>query len=63
MSGRQEAVATYKGERTDRGPARLRQQTEKGAPGGSARGTAGGWRATFTGEQADSRTAPARQQT
>ena len=33
MSGRQEVVATYTGERTDRGPARLREQTEKGAPG------------------------------
>ena len=37
MSGRREAVATYKGERTDLGPARLRQQTEKGAPGAYAR--------------------------
>ena len=36
MSGRREAVATYKGERTDRGPARLRQQAEKGAPGAHA---------------------------
>ena len=62
MSGRQEVVATYTGERTDRGPARLRQQTENGSSG-SARGMAGGWRATGTGEQADSWTAPVRQQT
>ena len=33
MSGHWEAVATYKLERTDRGPACLRQQAEKGAPG------------------------------
>ena len=62
MSGCQEAVATCTGERTDRGPARLRQQTENGSSG-STRGAAGGWRATCTGEQADSRTAPARKQT
>ena len=62
MSGNWEAVATYKGERTDCGPARLRQPTENGSSG-SASGMAGGWRATCTGEQADSRTAPARQQT
>ena len=33
MSGHWEAVATCTGEQTDRGPTRLRQQTEKGAPG------------------------------
>ena len=38
MSGRREAVATYKGERTDRGPARLRQQAEKGARGAAREG-------------------------
>ena len=43
MSGRREAVVTCTGERTDRGPARLRQQTENGSSR-SARGAAGGWR-------------------
>ena len=62
MSGRREAVATCTGERTDRGPARLRQQTENGSSG-SAHGAAGGWRATCTREQADRGPARLRQQT
>ena len=62
MSGCQEAVATCTGERTDRGPTHLRQQTENGSSG-SARGAAGSWQATCTGEQADSQTAPTKQQT
>ena len=43
MSGRGEGVATCTGEQTDRGPARLRQQTENGSSG-SSRGAAGSWR-------------------
>ena len=62
MSGRREAVATCTGERMDRGPTRLRQQTENGSSG-SARGAAGGWRATCSGEQADRGPAPWKQQT
>ena len=62
MSGRREAVATCKGERSDRGPARLRQQTENGSFR-SARGAAGGWRASCSRERADRGPAPWKQQT